>query len=99
MEVQNNTLADWQATGKDLNSVTEMANFISPYLHIDETIPHIWSKAQHQLPGYSDFDGDARNAITPDIGADEFDPASTATNWEMQNSNFPQISWSWISPQ
>ncbi len=25
-----NTLADWQATGKDLNSITEMPNFIAP---------------------------------------------------------------------
>ena len=27
-----NTLADWQATGKDLNSISEMPNFVDPYL-------------------------------------------------------------------
>ena len=29
-----NTLEDWQTTEKDPNSVTEMPNFITPYLHI-----------------------------------------------------------------
>ena len=29
-----NTLADWQATGKDLNSVSEMPHFTAPDLHI-----------------------------------------------------------------
>jgi hypothetical protein len=33
------TLAEWQATGKDLHSYVEMPHFMSPTdLHIDETI-------------------------------------------------------------
>ena len=33
-----NTLASWQATGKDLNSITEMPNFVDPYLHINNAV-------------------------------------------------------------
>jgi len=69
-----NTLADWQATGQDLNSVTEMPNFVDPYLHIDDTIQTNIDSGATPIAGISaDFDGDTRNAITPDIGADEFD--------------------------
>ncbi len=68
------TLADWQATGKDLHSLTEMPNFIDPYLHIDETIPTHLEKRATPIAGIdTDFDGDIRNAYLPDIGADEFD--------------------------
>jgi hypothetical protein len=69
-----NTLADWQATGKDLNSVTEMPNFVDPYLHIDETIPTNLESRGTPIAGIDlDFDGQPRHATTPDIGADEFD--------------------------
>lgn len=69
------TLADWQATGKDLNSYVEMPNFVDPYyLHIDSSIPtNIESHAIPIAVITTDFDGDTRNAITPDIGADEFE--------------------------
>jgi len=66
------TLADWQAAGKDSNSVTEMPNFIAPYLHVD---PHLTTLLDNGTPiaGIeTDFDGDDRNATVPDIGADEF---------------------------
>lgn len=67
------TLEEWQATGKDLNSVTEMPNFIEPYLHIDETIATYLESRATPIAGIdTDFDGDMRNAATPDIGADEF---------------------------
>ena len=33
-----NTLASWQATGKDLNSITEMPHFAAPDLHINSSI-------------------------------------------------------------
>jgi hypothetical protein len=70
-----NTLADWQATGKDLHSISEMPNFIDPDLHIDTSIPTNLEKHATPLAGIveTDFDGDIRNATTPDIGADEFD--------------------------
>lgn len=68
------TLADWQATGKDLNSYTEMPEFIDPYLHIDETIATYLESRGTPIAGImSDIDGDTRHATTPDIGADEFD--------------------------
>jgi hypothetical protein len=85
------TLADWQATGKDLNSLNESVNFISP------TDLHINNNYNTLLDGHAtpiteidtDFDGDPRNATTPDIGADEFELDPNSTNWQMQNSNFP----------
>ncbi len=68
-----NTLTDWQVTGKDLNSITEMPNFKSPYLHIDESTPTNLEKRAVPIAGITtDFDGDSRDAYLPDIGADEF---------------------------
>ncbi|MGB5893259.1 MAG: T9SS type A sorting domain-containing protein, partial [Ignavibacteriaceae bacterium] len=69
-----NTLTDWQATGKDLNSIAEMPNFVDPYLHIDETIPTYLESGATPIAGIdTDYDGDPRSVTTPDIGADEFD--------------------------
>ncbi len=68
------TLADWQVTGKDLHSYVEMPNFVDPYLHIDDTIATYIESRGIPIPGIdTDFDGDARHATTPDIGADELD--------------------------
>jgi hypothetical protein len=67
------TLAEWQATGQDLNSVTEMPNFISPYLHIAENEETLLESRGIPIAGIDvDFDGQTRHAATPDIGADEF---------------------------
>jgi photosystem II stability/assembly factor-like uncharacterized protein len=78
------TLADWQATGKDLQSITEMPNFIDPYLHIEPAIPtNIESHATPIAGITTDFDGNTRNATTPDIGADEFTGAEGIV-WIMQ---------------
>jgi hypothetical protein len=68
------TLGEWQATGQDLDSYTEMPHFIDPYLHIDETLATWLESRATPIPGIeTDFDGDTRNGSTPDIGADEFD--------------------------
>jgi hypothetical protein len=69
------TLSEWQATGKDLNSITEMPYFISSTdFHIDKTFPTNLERGATPISGITtDFDGDLRNATTPDIGADEFD--------------------------
>lgn len=69
------TLTDWQATGQDSNSYTELPNFISSTdLHIDETIPTYLESRGTSIAGIdTDFDNDLRNTSTPDIGADEFD--------------------------
>jgi hypothetical protein len=50
-----------------------MPNFLAPYLHIDEAIPtDLEGGATTLAEVTSDFDGEARHATTPDIGADEF---------------------------
>jgi predicted GH43/DUF377 family glycosyl hydrolase len=68
------TLADWQATGKDLHSYVEMPHFVDPYLHIDSTIAtFLEARGTPIAEVTTDFDGQLRNALTPDIGADEFD--------------------------
>ena len=105
------TLADWQATGKDLNSVTEMPNFIAPNnLHISETIPTALEKRATPIAGITtDFDEQIRNTTTPDIGADEFDgvvgvedetplPTEFALAQNYPNPFNPSTKISWQSP-
>ena len=69
------TLEEWQQySGKDSSSITEMPNFIEPYLHIDETIYTNIDSGATPISGIdADIDGHIRNPLTPDIGADEFD--------------------------
>ena len=72
--VKYKTLAAWQNTGKDLHGISEMPNFIKEDLHINQVIPtYIESGGTPITEINSDFDGDSRNALTTDIGADEFD--------------------------
>ena len=104
------TLPEWQATGKDLQSVTEMPNFIAPYLHIDENIAtYLESRGTRILGLGYDFDGDLRNTTTPDIGADEFDgvvgvenettpPTEFALMQNYPNPFNPSTKISWQSP-
>ena len=67
------TLADWQATGKDLNSITEMPHFVAPDLHIDDHIFTLLDGGATPIAGIeTDIDGGLRNEVTPDIGAHEF---------------------------
>jgi hypothetical protein len=67
------TLADWQVTGQDLNSITEMPNFVAPDLHIDGGILTLLDGGAIPITGIeTDIDGETRNATVPDIGADEF---------------------------
>ena len=80
-----NSLADWQATGKDSNSVTEMPNFISPYLHITEGEETLLESRGVPIAGIEkDFDGQTRHSTTPDIGADEFDGIMVGVEDEAQ---------------
>ena len=67
------TLADWQATGRDLNSVSVMPAFQAPHLHINPAVPTPIDGGATPIAGIAtDIDGQVRNATTPDIGADEF---------------------------
>lgn len=69
------TLADWQATGKDVHSYVEMPHFISSTdLHIDKTIAtYLESRGTPIAEVLTDIDGDFRDDDSTDIGADEFD--------------------------
>ena len=84
-----NSLAEWQATGKDLHSYTEMPHFIDPYLHIDLTIPTYLESRGIPIAGFeTDIDGDTRNVTTPDIGADEFDGIDGVEDENTQPTEF-----------
>jgi parallel beta-helix repeat protein len=78
-EVARQTLANWQAaTGLDAHSISHDPNFVSIAipgdLHINEPSPVIG--AGTPIAGVTDdFDGNARDPVTPDIGADELAPA------------------------
>ncbi|HSW56538.1 MAG TPA: T9SS type A sorting domain-containing protein [Ignavibacteriaceae bacterium] len=68
------TLTDYQVTLRDLHSYVEMPHFVEPYLEIDPTIPTYLESRGTPIAGIeTDYKGDTRNAMTPDIGADEFD--------------------------
>jgi len=75
------TLAAWQAAvTDDANSVDVDPGFISPVndLHINPAVC-TFKGLGTPIAGISDdYDCNGRNATTPDIGADEFNPAATA---------------------
>uniref|UniRef100_A0A7V3E778 Choice-of-anchor D domain-containing protein n=1 Tax=Ignavibacterium album TaxID=591197 RepID=A0A7V3E778_9BACT len=68
------TLAAWQtATGQDANSINLDPKFNSDTdLHINPAFNNVDAKAVYLAAVPVDFDGQARNATTPDIGADEY---------------------------
>jgi hypothetical protein len=68
------TLAEWQALGKDPNSISEMPHFVaSDDLHIDGNFETLIDKGATPIVEIeTDFDGETRNLTVPDIGADEF---------------------------
>ena len=80
-----NPAAAW-ITG-DVNSVSGDPRFINPTgtaatvnLHINPAIASVASNAGTPIASVTDdFDGDARSATTPDIGADEFTTALPVT--------------------
>lgn len=67
------SLLDWQSTGRDLNSVSVPVMFRNPDLHVDSTVVTSINNSGTAIAGFTtDFDGQTRSIITPDIGADEF---------------------------
>ncbi len=83
------TLEDWQATLNDLNSYVEMPHFVEPYLHIDDTIATYIESRGIPIPGIdTDFDGNARHATTPDIGADELEGVVGVEDEELVPTEF-----------
>jgi len=67
------TLSEWQtATGLDLHSISEDPRFVSTTdLHIGSDSP-VDSTGIPITDILTDFDGDLRDSLFPDIGADEF---------------------------
>jgi predicted GH43/DUF377 family glycosyl hydrolase len=105
--IKYNSLADWQVTTQDLHSYVEMPNFIDPYLHIDSTIATYLEARGTPIAGIEfDYDGESRNTLTPDIGADEMngivdvkDETTLPTEYALEQ-NYPnpfnpstKISW------
>lgn len=73
--VDRPTIADWRtATGRDLNSISVSAPFVSDTdLHIPDGTTTYLEAGGTPITGITtDIDGQIRNALTPDIGADEF---------------------------
>lgn len=73
------TITAWRtAVPADLGSVSQTPNYVNagsspPDLHINPAIPTQLESGGVAVAGItSDFDGDTRNATTPDIGSDEF---------------------------
>ena len=74
--VAQNTLTNWQtATSKDLNSISVVPGFTSSTdFHILVSSTSVNALGTPVAGITADFDGDTRNASTPDIGADEYSP-------------------------
>ncbi|MGA9115814.1 MAG: FlgD immunoglobulin-like domain containing protein [Bacteroidota bacterium] len=94
----DHTLATWQtATGQDANSVTGDPLFAGTTdLHItNPSSPASNAGIYVSVPtvcGWWDYDGEARDALTPDIGADEF---GAVTNMNVRVQVAP--GWNMIS--
>jgi photosystem II stability/assembly factor-like uncharacterized protein len=81
------TIAEWRSLTYDSLSQNVMATFRAPDLHIDSTVVTPINGGAMPLPGIAiDYDGQTRNAITPDIGADEFTVATPPQGWTVQTS-------------
>ncbi|HRN78629.1 MAG TPA: hypothetical protein PKY29_01055 [Ferruginibacter sp.] len=75
------SLAAWQsATGQDASSVSANPQFLAATdLHVNGNSP--MNALGTPIPGITtDKDGDARDVLTPDIGADEFSPPPCTEN-------------------
>ncbi|MEI8053839.1 MAG: hypothetical protein WCH52_08845 [Bacteroidota bacterium] len=80
---RSSTLSSWKAsTGKDLNSVCIVPQFISPTdLHLSTSANNDLNNLGTPLTdSQNDIDNATRNLTKPDIGCDEYIPDHTA-NW------------------
>ena len=69
------TIADWQATGKDSNSLSEDPLFADPNdVHITSAMLNAAGTPLGAIT--EDIEGDLRDPVSPDIGADEFSLAT-----------------------
>ncbi|MEO8168838.1 MAG: hypothetical protein ABI623_11355, partial [bacterium] len=87
------TIADWRtANASDANSVAENSPFVSATdLHMQTTVATQLESGGAPVAGITtDIDGGARNATTPDIGADEF--AGIAADLTAPNITYTPLS-------
>ncbi len=93
-------LAEWQVTGQDANSISEMPPFTLPDLHIDWEVYSLLDGHATPIWGITkDIDDEPRNTGTPDIGADEFVfvPVELTSFTAMVNGKEILLSWSTAS--
>ena len=77
------TLSAWKtATGKDANSLNEIVNFVSSSdMHVVSSNIALQGTSANTSPFINtDIDGQTRNSLTPDIGADEFSISDVAVD-------------------
>ena len=77
------SLAAWQATGQDGSSLVGSPLFVAPYgnatsvdlhvVHSGDLMPIELDHGVFWIGWTTDFDGELRDIVHPDIGADEFD--------------------------
>lgn len=103
------TLTDFKnlVTARETNSKTENVPFASTvgansnFLHISTSVTTVVENGGTPIPGYADdFDGNARNATTPDIGADEFTtvlPVTLASFTGTKNNGVNILSWTTVT--
>ncbi len=103
------TLTDFKnlVTARETNSKTENVPFTSTvgansnYLHISTSLTTVAENGGTPIPGFTDdFDGNTRNATTPDIGADEFTtvlPVTLANFSGTTNNGINTLSWTTVT--
>ncbi|MEO0091659.1 MAG: T9SS type A sorting domain-containing protein [candidate division WOR-3 bacterium] len=96
------TLNDWKnASGQDAHSISIKPDFVSENdLHILSTSNSVNRKATPISGITTDIDGELRNEIWPDIGADEYTPDTTGevtlispTNNAVGQSRYARLRW------
>lgn len=80
-------------SGREGNSISADPNFLDAAnnnLHINPSVPPSLDSAGTPVAGITtDIDGDVRNSVTPDIGADEFAYAPPANDLRIQTVLLP----------
>jgi hypothetical protein len=100
------TLAAYKTavTPRDAASISENPTWLSTsgsdatFLHINNAIAAAIESGGANIASYTDdYDGDSRNATTPDIGADEFDGFTAALVWNGSSSNNWNTAANWTA--
>ncbi|MCK4546983.1 MAG: right-handed parallel beta-helix repeat-containing protein [Candidatus Eisenbacteria sp.] len=99
--VDYNTLADLQGapgyTPRDRNSLSGDPDLIYPDLHLNEASGCIGKATPIALIS-TDFDYEERDAVTPDMGADEFHELSDVSDVDAARAQLPRLLWNSPNP-